>query len=53
MLLEKIEKDWVIWSTEPEFEILKNCAEEGKRFRAAYSGKYDKKIDIHHKTVYE
>ncbi|XP_033223508.1 odorant receptor 49a-like [Belonocnema kinseyi] len=36
MLLEKIEKDWIIWSTEPEFRILKNYAEAGKKFRVAY-----------------
>ncbi|XP_051162560.1 putative odorant receptor 85d [Leptopilina boulardi] len=36
IILEKIEKDWLIWSTEPEIEILKKHAQDGKKFRIIY-----------------
>ncbi|XP_051162557.1 uncharacterized protein LOC127282392 [Leptopilina boulardi] len=36
ILVEKIEKDWLIWSAEPEIEILKKHAQDGKKFRMVY-----------------
>ncbi|XP_051162561.1 odorant receptor 9a-like [Leptopilina boulardi] len=36
VLLEKIQKDWEIWSAEPEIEILQQYAIKEKKFQLAY-----------------
>ncbi|XP_043471282.1 uncharacterized protein LOC122504299 isoform X2 [Leptopilina heterotoma] len=36
-LLEKIDADWNIWSNKPELEILKNFANEGRKFTLIYA----------------